>query len=64
MTMEQILYAQVVNISQKDLKFIAGNNNNNEAKFKFQGQSAVSQCWFNIDFDLIEVNVSTREPDL
>ena len=35
----------------------------NEAKFKLRGQSARSRCWFDIDFDWIEVNVITREPD-
>ena len=64
MEMEQGLYAQVVKISRKDLKFIAENNNKNEAKFKFQGQSARSQRWFDLDFEWIEVNFSTHEPDL
>ena len=49
--MEQVLYAQVVKISRKGLKFIAENKNKNEAKFKLQGQSARSQCWFDLDFD-------------
>ena len=40
--MEQILYAQMVNLRQKDLKCIASNKNKNEAKFKFQGLSARS----------------------
>ena len=43
MAMEQSLYAQVVNILRKDLKFVATDKNKNEAKFKFQGQSARSQ---------------------
>ena len=60
--MEQVLYAQVVKLRQKDLKFIAENTNKNEAKFKFQGQSARSQRWFDIKFDWIEVNFSTCEP--
>ena len=38
--------------------------NKNEAKFKFQGQSARSKRWFDLDLDWIEVNFSTREPDL
>ena len=42
MEMGQGLYAQVVMISQKGLKFIAENKNKNEAKFKFQRQSARS----------------------
>ena len=63
MAMEQGLYAQVVKISQKDLKFIAENKNTNEAKIKFQGQYARSKCWFDLDFDWIEVNFSRRETD-
>ena len=51
--MEQGLYAQVVKISRKDLKFVAANQNKNEAKFKFQGQSAISHHWFDLDFDWI-----------
>ena len=62
MAVEQGLYAQVVNIHREGLKFIAANKNKIEAKFKFQGQSERSQCWFDIDFDWIEVNFSTREP--
>ena len=54
MTMEQGLYAQLINIYQKDLKFVAENKNKNEAKFKFQGQSAISQHWFDLNFDFIE----------
>ena len=52
----------MVKLRQKDLKFIAENKNKNGAKFKFQGQSARSQRWFDIDFDCIKVNFSTREP--
>ena len=63
MAMEQILYAQVVKICCKDLKFVATDKNKNEAKFKFQGQSARSQLCFDIDLDQIEINFSTREPD-
>ena len=63
MATEQILYAQVVKIRRKDLKFIATNKNKNKAKFKFQGQSERSQRWFDLDFDWIEVNFSTRETD-
>ena len=43
MVMEKGLYAQVIMISRKDLKFVATDTNKNEAKFKFQGQSARSQ---------------------
>ena len=63
MAMKQGFYEQVVKISLNDLKFIAANKNKNEAKFKFQGQSARSQRWFDLDFDCTEVNFSTREPD-
>ena len=61
--MEQELYAQVVKLRQKYLKFTAANKNKNEAKFKFQGISARPQRWFGLDFDWIEVNFSSREPD-
>ena len=60
--MEQSLYSQVIRIRRKDLKFVATDKNKNEAKFKFQGQSARSQRWFDLDFDWIEVNFHTREP--
>ena len=63
MATEHILYAHVVNIRRKDLKSIAVNKNNNEAKFKFQGQPIRSQRWFDLEFDWIEVNFSTRETD-
>ena len=61
--MEQGLYSQVIMLRPKDLKFFATDKNKNEAKFKFQGQSARSQRWFDLDFDCIEVNFITREPD-
>ena len=63
MTMEQVLYAQVIMLRRKDLKFVATDHIKNEAKFKFQDQSVRSQQWFDIDFDWIEVNFCTREPD-
>ena len=43
MSMELGLYAQVVMLRRKDLKIIEANENINEAKFNFQGQSARSQ---------------------
>ena len=64
MVLEQGSYAQVIMIRRKDLKFVATYKNKNEAKFKFQGQSERSQRWFYLDLDCIEVNFSTREPDL
>ena len=63
MATEQGLYAQVIILRRKDLKCVATDKNKNEAKFKFQGQSARKQRWFDIDFDWIEVNFSTHEPD-
>ena len=62
--MEQGLYAQVIMLRRKDLNFVAIYKNKNEPKFKFQGQSERSLSWFDIDFDCIEVNFNTREPDL
>ena len=62
MTMEQVLYAQMIMLRQKYLKFFATDKIKNEAKFKFQGKSARSQQWFDIDFDCIGVSFSTREP--
>ena len=41
--MEQSLYAQVVKFWRKDLLFDAADKNESETKFKFQGQSAISQ---------------------
>ena len=38
--MEQGLYVQVVMLCRNNLKFTKTNKNKNEAKFKFQGQSA------------------------
>ena len=64
MAMEQSLYAKVVKLLLKDLKFVATDKNKNEAKFKFQGQSSRSQLWFDLDLDWVEINFSTREPDL
>ena len=39
MATEQSLYAQVVKLLLKDLKYVATDKNKSEAKFKFQGQS-------------------------
>ena len=63
MSMEQGLYSQVIMLRQKYLKFVATDKNKNEAKFKFQGQYARSQRWFDLNFYFIEVNFSTHEPD-
>ena len=63
MSTEQGLYAQVPMLCQMDLKTTKATKNKNEAKFKFQGQSAISQRWFDLAFDLIEENFSTRETE-
>ena len=63
MKMEQSLYSQAVKIRRKDLQFVAADKNKNEAKFKFQCQSEISQLWFDLDLDWININFSTREPD-
>ena len=63
MTIEKSLYAQVINFRRKDLIFDAADKNKNESKFKFQGQSARSQLWFDLNLDWIDINFSTREPD-
>ena len=49
--MEQSLYVQVVKLRRKDLQFVAADKNKTESKFKFQGQSARSQIWFDLDLD-------------
>ena len=64
MSMEQGLCAQVVMLRQNNLKITAANKNKNDEKFKFQGQSARSQRWFDLDFGWIKVNFITHEPDL
>ena len=38
-------------LRRKDLKFVTTDKIQNEAKSKFQGQSARSQSWFDIEFD-------------
>ena len=53
----------MVILCQNYLKITEANKNKNEDKFKFQGQYARSQRWFNIDFDWIGESFSTREPD-
>ena len=63
MATEQGSYEHVVMLHQMDLKFIAESKNKNEDKFKFQGQSVISQRWFNLDLEWIEVDFITLEPD-
>ena len=45
------------------MKFTEANKDKNEAKFRFQGQSARSQSWFDIGIYWIEEFVSTRKAD-
>ena len=54
MATKQEFQAKLVKLNQKYLKCIAANKNKNEAKFNFQGPSARSQHWF--DLDLNELN--------
>ena len=61
--MEQNFYAQVVKLCRKDLKFVGADKNKNEAKFKFQSQSARSKLWFDLHLDWIEINFSTCGSD-
>ena len=46
------------------MKIVATDYNKSEAKFKFHGQSARSQLWLDLDLDCIEINFSSREPNL
>ena len=61
--MEQGLYAQVVMLCLKGLKLISADKNKNEAKLKFQVQYAISYCWFDLNFDWVDLSFSTRKPD-
>ena len=63
MAMEQGLYAKGVIFHRKDLNITEENKDKNDDKFKFQGQVARSQRWFDLDFDCIQENFSTHEPD-
>ena len=62
MAMEQSLYAQVIMFRRKDLKFDAADKKKNPSKIIFQGQSARSRYWFDLDLDWIDINFSTGEP--
>ena len=64
MATEQGLYTLVVILRRKDMNITEENKNKNEDKFKFQGQYARSQRWFDLDFDLIEEDFNVREPGL
>ena len=63
MAMKQGSYAQVVVLRRNYLIFTEANKNRIGTKFKFHGQLARSQRWFDLDFKWIGENFSTREPD-
>ena len=56
------MYAKALKLRRKYLKFVATYRGGNEAKFKFQCQSASSQIWFYLYLYWIEINFSSREP--
>ena len=58
MAMEHSLYVEVVKLWRKDLLFFAVHRNKTEAKFKFQGQSARSQLWLDLDLYWIGKNLA------
>ena len=60
--MELGLYPQVFMLRRKYFKITESKTN--EAKLKFQRQSARPRSWFDIDLDWIQKNFITREPDL
>ena len=62
MLTEQGLYVQFVMLLRKDLNITEANKNKNEAKLQLQGQSAISQRWFDIYFYWIEEIFITNEP--
>ena len=53
MATEQGLYLNVIMLRRFFFKFVAAGKKKNEAKFKFQGQYARSQHWFDLDLDCI-----------
>ena len=60
--MEQILFAQVVMIHQKD--YDNKKEKEKTKKYNFQRQSTRSICWFDIDHEWLEEKFSTSEPGL
>ena len=58
MAMEQGLYAQVVMIRQKDSE--NKKEKENTKKYNFQGKSAGSRRWFDLDHEWLEENFMTR----
>ena len=56
------LYAQVVMIRIRDSDNIK--EKDKTEKFKFQGQSARTKHWFNLDHEWLKENFMKSEPDL
>ena len=61
MATEQVLYAQVFLIRRKESE--NQTENKNTKKYNFQGQSARSRRWFDIDHVWLKETFMTREPD-
>ena len=59
--MENELYAQVVMICQMESD--DKKEKDKIKKYNFQGQSARSRRWFDLDIEWLEENFMTREPD-
>ena len=59
--MEQGLYAQVIMIRRREIDDKKGKEKTK--KCNFQGQSARSRRWFNLDHEWSEENFRTCEPD-
>ena len=55
------MYAQVVIIRRRNLDDIK--EKDKTKKFNFQGQSARTKRWFDIDHECLKEKFMTREPD-
>ena len=62
MALEQGLYAQVVMIRRRESDNIKEKYKTN--KFNFQGQSARTKHWFDLDYKWLKENFMTSEIDL
>ena len=60
MATEQVLYAQVFLIRRKESE--NQTENKNTKKYNFQGQSARTRRWLNIDYECRKEDSMTREP--
>ena len=61
MYLEQGLYAQVVMIHKRESDDVR--EKDKTIKFYFQGQSARTKHWFNLDHARLKENFTIREPD-